>query len=799
MKTLIQNYGTGELKIAEVSHPSARPEGILVKTHASLVSAGTERQMVDLAQKSLVGKAIERPDLVGRVIEKIKKDGLLSTVEAVRSRLDNPVPLGYSSAGTVVEVGAGVEDFRVWDRVACAGAGYASQAEVLFVPKNLAVRLPGEVDFESAAFTTLGAIALHGLRLADVHLGETVAVIGLGLVGLITAQLAKASGCRVVGMDPNPERCRLAEKLGCDAAVTDNSQFAIRTSQLTGGYGADAVIITASTKSNDPVALAGEVTRDRATVVAVGLVGMDIPRKVYYEKELTFRVSRSYGPGRYDKNYEEKGRDYPIGYVRWTEQRNMEAFVHLLAEDKIDVKSLITHRFPIEEAAKAYDLITNKTKEPYLGILLTYPGNSRGQQSVVNCQSIGTNLGPPTENSNSSPSAPRSVPSEGRRTPNTERLTPVRVGLLGAGEFAKGTLLPAMKKVKGIEFVGVCAASGISANHAAKKFGFHYAATDENEIINNPDVNTVVIATRHHLHARQVIAALKAGKHVFVEKPLCINEQELNDIVKTYSEINGWNKELAGGEFSSLDCQPLTSNLQPSSDICVPPSSIVHRPSQILMVGYNRRFAPMARKMKYFLADVHEPLVMHYRINAGYIPPNHWVHDPEQGGGRIVGEVCHFVDFLTYLAGSLPKMVSAKILSNNNRYENDNLTATIEFGNGSIGAITYVANGDRSFPKERIEVFGGGTAAVLDNFRALEMLRNGRSQVIRSRFHQDKGHCGEWEHIIKTINGNNSLPIPFREMFSVTLTSFRLNNSLHSSSPIAMPVPSDTAESNIQE
>jgi hypothetical protein len=398
------------------------------------------------------------------------------------------------------------------------------------------------VDFESAAFTTLGAIALQGLRLADVHLGETVAVIGLGLVGLLTVQLAKASGCRVVGMDPNPERCRLAEQLGCDATVTDNSKFAIRNSQLTSGHGADAVLITASTKSNDPVALAGEVARDRGVVVAVGSVGMEIPRKIYYEKELTFRVSRSYGPGRYDMNYEEKGHDYPIGYVRWTEQRNMDAFVSLLAEGKINVKPLVTHRFPINEATKAYDLITGKTKEPYLGILLTYPDNPDLNRKIFNridddrIEVVASNLKPDTSNvrsSDSSPSAPPSMPSNGRRTPKASRRTPVRVGLLGAGEFAKGTLLPAMKKVKGIEFVGVCAASGISASHAGKKFGFHFATTDENEIINSPDVNTVVIATRHHLHARQVIAALKAGKHVFVEKPLCINEQELNDIVKT--------------------------------------------------------------------------------------------------------------------------------------------------------------------------------------------------------------------------------------------------------------------------
>jgi threonine dehydrogenase-like Zn-dependent dehydrogenase len=342
--------------------------------------------MVELAEKSLIGKAVERPDLVRRVIDKVKNEGLFSTIEAVRSRLDNPMALGYSSAGIVLAVGEGVDNFQPGDRVACAGAGYASHAEVVFVPKNLAVKIPDGVDFESASFTTLGAIAIQGLRLADVRLGETVAVIGLGLVGLLTVQLAKAAGCRVVGMDPNPERCRLATQLGCDAALADNSQFAIRNSQFTNGHGADAVLITASTKSNDPVDLAGQVARDRGMVVAVGLVGMDIPRKLYYEKELTFRVSRSYGPGRYDSKYEEKGQDYPIAYVRWTENRNMQAFVQLLAEGKVNIKPLITHRFPIDEAIRAYDLITAKTKEPYLGILLAYSETDSCQKSVVSSQ-----------------------------------------------------------------------------------------------------------------------------------------------------------------------------------------------------------------------------------------------------------------------------------------------------------------------------------------------------------------------------------------------------------------------------
>jgi predicted dehydrogenase/threonine dehydrogenase-like Zn-dependent dehydrogenase len=790
MKSILQNYRTGNLGVAKIPAPASRPGGVLVQNVVSLVSAGTERQMVELSQKSLLGKALERPDLVRRVMEKVKKDGLFSTIEALRSRLDNPAALGYSSAGTVISVGENGEDFRIGERVACSGAGYASHSEVIFVPRILAMKIPDKVDFESAAFTTLGAIALQGFRLANVHLGETVGVIGLGLVGLLTVQLAKAAGCRVVGMDPNPDRCRLAEQLGCDAALNNNSQFATRVSQLTGGHGADAALITASTKNNDPVASAGEVARDRGIVVAIGSVGMEIPRKTYYEKELTFKISRSYGPGRYDSNYEEKGRDYPIGYVRWTENRNMEAFVQLLAEEKVNVKPLITHRFPIEEATKAYDLITGKTNEPYLGILLTYPDNPDLSRKVLNridddrIEVIASNLKPNTSNF----------------LPPTSNPKPVRIGLLGAGEFAKGTLLPAMKRVKGIEFVGVCAASGISADHAARKFGFHYAATDESKILSDPDVNTVVIATRHHLHARQVVAALKAGKHVFVEKPLCLNEQELSEIIETYREVNGLSEPIAREASSSVVSHPsssnlhpptdrylpLTSNLQPLSNRNSPPTFNLQPPSQILMVGYNRRFAPMALKLKEFLADVHEPLVMHYRVNAGYIPRDHWVQDPEQGGGRIIGEVCHFVDFLTFLAGALPRQICARALANNNRYRDDNLMVNIEFADGSIGTISYVANGNGAFSKERIEVFGGGIVAVIDNFRTLNMVGNERKTSARSWFRQDKGHQEEWKVFSEHVEGGSRGPTSIDEISGVSLCTLSINKSLRFGGPVVI-------------
>jgi predicted dehydrogenase/threonine dehydrogenase-like Zn-dependent dehydrogenase len=733
--------------------------------------------MVELAQKSFLGKARARPDLVRQVIEKVRRDGILSTIETVRSRLDAPIPLGYSSSGTVIEVGASVPNFQVGDRVACAGAGYANHAEIVFIPKHLTVRIPDEVDFESAAFATLGAIALQGLRLAEVQLGETVAVIGLGLVGLLTLQLAKAAGCRVLGMDPNSARTELAGQLGIDAVATNADGLRSIVHRLSSNHGADKVIITASTKSNESIILAGEVARDRGIVVAVGAVGLEIPRKTYYEKELTFRVSRSYGPGRYDPDYEEKGQDYPIGYVRWTENRNMEAFVQQLAEGKVNVKPLVTHRFPIDEAPKAYDLITGKVKEDYLGILLTYPESPKlsafsFQPSASSIQPSAPTLErsalslerssilPPGQRPYGAGGHPRSSHRARGPTGPAATLHPIRIGLLGAGEFAKGTLLPAMEKVSGIEFAGVCTATGISAQHVARKFGFKYATTDENEIINNPDINTVVIATRHHLHAHQVIAALKTGKHVFVEKPLCLNEIELNEIIKTY------NSSLIT-QHSAVSLQPSASSLQP-----------------VLMVGFNRRFSPMARQLKDFLKEVNEPLVMHYRINAGYIPPDHWVHDPAQGGGRIIGEVCHFVDFLTFLAGALPRQVYAKALPNSGHYRDDNLAITIEFANGSLGTINYVANGDKAFPKERVEVFGGEAVAVLDNFRVLKFFRNGHCKTVRSRWSQDKGHQGEWEALVSKIRSGQGPPILFEEATFTTLCTLSVIKSMSSGNPV---------------
>jgi predicted dehydrogenase/threonine dehydrogenase-like Zn-dependent dehydrogenase len=723
VKQLLQQARTGEIAVMEVPAPKLLPGCVLVRMVASLVSAGTERASCEFARKNLLQKAKARPDLVREVISKVRRDGVFSAVVAVRSRLDQLNALGYSSSGTVVGIGAGVTDLSVGDRVACAGANYAVHAEFACVPRLLVARIHPDtaVSFEDAAFTTLGAVALHGVRTADAKLGDVVAVIGLGLLGQLTVQILKAAGCRVLGMDIAADRADLALRLGADAVSISGDGLRDLCLQHSSGHGADAVVITAETASSDPVDLAGELARDRGVVVAVGTVGMDIPRKLYFEKELDFRISRSYGPGRYDTAYEQKGRDYPIGYVRWTETRNMEAFLQLLAEGKLDLKSLVTHRFPIERALGAYDLITGRVGEPFLGVLITYPEQAEANRQI--------RLG-------GKGTAPALVGGKA-----------MAVGVLGAGNFATSTLLPAIKQIRGAELVGVCAANGSHARHAADKFGFRYCTTEEERILSDPDINTIVIATRHHLHAAQVVAALAAGKHVFCEKPLCLSEIELAEIVRAY----------------------------------------VNRASArapLLMVGFNRRFAPMSVKMKAFLRQIKEPLALHYRVNAGLVAGDHWVNDSEQGGGRLLGEVCHFVDFLTFLADALPIEVQARAVNSLELSGDDNTVISLRFANGSQGTISYLANGDRFYSKERLEVFGGGAVAVLEDFRCLDLVRYGRKQTFRSRFRQDKGHRAELEAFAAAVSGRGEPPIPFDEIVANTLATLRAAESRSSGHPV---------------
>ena len=707
MKQLLQNIKNGKSIVEDVPVPTPREGQALVKTEASLVSAGTERMVVEFAEKSLLGKARSRPDLVRQVVEKARREGLVNTAQSAFNRLDQPMALGYSSAGIIVALGEKMEGFRVGQRVACSGGGYAVHAEYAVVPRNLLTPLPEDVDFESGAFTTLGAIALHGFRLAEPQIGERVAVIGLGLLGLLTAQIASAAGCNVLGIDIDPGRIDLASSLGLDAV---HREKAVASSEsFTANRGFDVILICADTSSNDPVELAGMIARDRARVVATGAVGLTIPRKVYYEKEISFINSRSYGPGRYDSSYEEDGNDYPLGYVRWTEGRNFEAVLDLMAKDKLKVKPLITHRYPIEKATQSYEVITGKKKEPFLGVLLTYP---KTVETLEGSNVVRFNV------------------------PTFQRSNLLTLGVLGAGSFANAILIPAIKKAGGIELVGIASSGGLHAQHSGKKFGFKYAASSADEIINDAGINTVAILTRHDSHTELAVKALKAGKHVFVEKPLAINSSQLSAI-----------------------SEQLKANSQ-----------------SMLTVGFNRRFSPLAGRISTFYKNRNEPMHIHYRVNAGYLPPNHWAHDPAIGGGRIIGEACHFVDFITFLIGASPVSVIAHALPDISKYRQDNVSMIFTFPDGSIGVVDYFANGDKSFPKERIEVFCGGKVAVLDDFVSLQTIEDGKKKEERGV--QDKGWVNEWKVLTKTIREGGPPPIPYEQLIGVAKSLFAVLESI---------------------
>jgi predicted dehydrogenase len=713
MKQVVQDIRSGDTKLIDVPVPEVQPKMALVRNHASLVSAGTERALVDFAGKSLVRKATSRPDLVRQVIDKARREGLLTTIDAVMNRLDQPLPLGYSSAGTIVALGEGMEGFRVGDRVACAGGGHAVHAEYVLVSRNLIAHLPKGVDFKAGAFSTVGAIALHGFRLGEAGVRDRVAIIGLGLLGMLAASIARAAGCAVMGIDISPERVARAETLGFQAALRETAEEG--GSSFTDHQGFDLVQICADTPSDDTVELAGVLARDRGVVVATGVVGTHLPRKLYYEKELSFHISRSYGPGRYDPRYEEAGEDYPFGYVRWTEGRNMQAFLELVDTGAIDVGPLITHEYEIKEALKAYDLISSKQGTESIGVLLTYPesGDSEpGRKLVLH-----------------------------EKAPSKEQA--VGLGVLGAGNFAGTVLLPAIKRVQGIELVGIMSATGRTAAQLGKRFNFNYVCTDGEQVIGDEAVNTLAILTRHHLHAAYVIAGLEAGKHVFCEKPLALNEDQLYQV-----------------------------------------QTALAASSKLLMVGFNRRYAQLAKRLKTLIDTSEAPLAMQYRVNAGVLPAEHWLHDPEQGGGRIIGEVCHFIDFLTFLCGSLPTSVTANGLPSIGDFIEDNVVLTFSFANGSVGTISYFANGDRALPKERLEVFQAGRVGILDDFRRLQWIADGRSRRFTSRLRQDKGHQGEWEAFKQAILSTNEPPIAYDQLFAVTRATFAAVEALRTGKPV---------------
>jgi len=686
---------------------------VLVRNHYSLISAGTEGSTVKTARKGLIGKAKERPQQVKQVIDTLKKQGLVQTYRAVMKKLDAYSPLGYSCAGQVIEVGAGIHDLCVGDKVACAGAGYANHAEIVSVPRNLCVKLQEGVDLRKASYNTLGAIALQGIRQADLRLGENCAVIGLGLLGQLTCLMLRASGVRTFGIDVDQNTVDTAAKHCCDEAWTRQTPgLASMIENQTGGLGTDAVIITAGTSSLDPINCAGELARKRGRVVVVGAVPTGFDRDPYwYRKELELRMSCSYGPGRYDLDYEEKGVEYPAAYVRWTETRNMQAFQDLVHSGRISIDYLTTHEFPLEKAAQAYTMILNRS-EPFLGIVLKYDVAQPLDKQRVR---IGT---------------PRGT---GK----------VNLAFIGAGSYAQGYLLPNLpRRDPDVVCKAVMTQCGTTSKRVAERFGFEICTESEDDILKDPDINTVFIATRHDTHARYVRQCLEADKHVFVEKPLCIQLEDLDEIRQAHSQ----------------------------------------HPDRCLAVGFNRRFAPLAVELKSRMAP--GPVSMLYRINAGAIPNGTWIQDMDMGGGRILGEVCHFVDFLTWMCGSLPIMVFATALPDPHGL-NDTVSINLSFGNGSLGTIDYFANGSKELPKEHIEIYSSGLTGIIEDFKEMQIYGKGKP-VRRRLMNQDKGQSQMMTQFLQRVKAGGEPLMSAEGLFAVTLACFAALESIKTRQAVAL-------------
>jgi len=707
MKQILQNLNNGTTKANEVPCPQASSGQLLIRTTRSLISAGTERMMVDFGKANPIDKARQQPDKVRMVLEKIKTDGLMPTLDAVRNKLDQPLPLGYCNVGVVVETGKGVAGFEVGDRIASNG----KHAEVVSVPVNLCARIPDMVSDDEAAFTVLGAIALQGIRLVQPTLGEAVVVTGLGLIGQLTVQLLRAHGCRVLGIDLDATRLTLAKSFGAEVVNLGVGEDPVGAAErFSRGRGVDAVIVTAATKSSEPIHQAALMCRKRGRIVLVGVTGLVLSRDDFFKKELTFQVSASYGPGRYDPNYEEKGQDYPVGFVRWTEQRNLEAVLDMMASGRLDVKPLISHRFSLEQTETAYAVVGGS--EPSMGILLEYPTVLDKPDALVRGANV--RLG-----------------GEGvkrvKKTPS--------VAFVGSGNYATGVLIPAFKEA-GAHLATVASSAGVSGVHAGKKFGFDETTTDTASLFSDPKVDALVVTTRHNSHAQFVLQALAAGKHVFVEKPLCLTLGEL-------AEIRG-----------AMDCGS-------ESAMTVPP---------MVMVGFNRRFAAQVQKVKALLAGVTGPKAFVMTVNAGAIPADHWAQDAEVGGGRIIGEACHFIDLLRFLSGA---RITSHHVTKMDTQTHDSVSISLGFEDGSIGTVHYLANGSKAFPKERLEVFAAGRVLQLDNFRKLRGFGwPGFSKM--NLWRQDKGQKACAAEFIKSIAQGGPAPIPFDEIVEVARVSIEV-------------------------
>jgi len=745
-----------------------------------VISAGSERTIVEFGKGSWLAKARSQPEKLEQVLQKLRTDGVVPTLEAVFAKLDEPLPLGYCNAGVVVEQGAGSREqgggraegseFRAGDRVVSNGP----HAEFVAVPRNLCARIPDGVTDEQAAFTVLGSIGLQGIRLLQPTLGERVVVSGLGLIGLMTVQLLRAHGCDVLGVDLNPRRLALAEEYGARTVnVGAGGDPVAAVNAWTHGVGADGVIITASAKSDELVHQAAQMCRKRGRIVLVGVVGLNLRRSDFYEKELTFQVSCSYGPGRYDEKYEQAGQDYPIGYVRWTEQRNFEAVLSMLASGRLNVDKLITHRFPLADAAAAYGVVGSDPGA--LGVILQYPVEARRETRLV------------------------------LREPSATAAGKAVVGVIGAGNFSKMTLMPALAKTPA-RIKCVCDLNGAAAAHLARKHGAESALTDAAQLLADPEVNAVFVAVGHHLHARFVCEALRAGKHVFVEKPLAMNVEQVREIVATA----GSREQGAGGaddrrlttddsgqgagsgerEGRTTDDRRQTTagrergagsrergagsreqGVRGQRSEVGGGSKLRAPSSQLLMVGFNRRFSPHAVRMKSLLTERSEPLTLSMTVNAGFIPKEHWVHDPVRGGGRIIGEACHFIDLMVFLTGSLVKTVAAVMMGPGAAVRDDKMSILLGFEDGSVGTVNYFANGSKAYPKELLEVFSQGRVLRLDNFRKTEGY-GFRGFKRFTTWRQDKGHQAEFAAFVERVERGGEPLIPLRELVNVTLASF---------------------------
>jgi len=715
MKQVTQTLKSGLIEINEVPIPTIEDTFVLVKNTHSVISAGTEKTKIDMGKKNLYQKAKARPDLVKQVLKKIKKEGLKKTFQTVKSRLNSPSPLGYSCSGEVIAVGGLVEGIQPGDRVACGGANYANHADFVAVPKNLVVKIPKNVSNEEAAFATVGAIAMQGVRLADPKIGEVFLVLGLGLLGQITIEILLANGCKVIATDLDADLTKRAEEIGAIPAYYSTEVDGL-CKQVTGGHGVDGVLVCAGTNSNQPIELCGNVTREKGRVVVVGAIRMDIPREDFFKKEISVVISRSYGPGRYDSTYEERGHDYPFGYVRFTEQRNMKTFLELIEKKKINVNSLITHKFKMEEASEAYQLIEGKKTEPYLGILLQYENGLKMDRESA------------------------------RITLKFDSLDKKKIGIsfFGAGNYATGSLLPELIKLNSVELRGLVTSSGRTAQGVAKQFGFAFCAGEYKELL-NADTDMVMITTRHSTHAEAVVGALEMGKHVYVEKPLALNVEE---------------------------CKKIHN------------SKKIHSKSQI-MVGFNRRFAPSTKYVLEHFANVKSPLIVNIRINSGLIPADHWIQDPSVGGGRIIGEGCHFFDLASAIVNGVPVRVSCVGTNKPDKSAvlNDNVLITLTFDNGSIANIIYTSDGPNAMQKEMIEVFGGGRGAVINDFKEVLLYEEDEVCKIKKMLLQDKGQKNMLQKWIENLKDGRSC-IPYDTVMMNSLAAILSVESLSVGYPL---------------